>query len=128
MRILQSRATTLADTPETLAASDIAQRKRLEEKLRVSEQRFDALVDGSIQGVLVARDMEILFANEECAKILGYDSSHEMLQAGSLEHHLHPDERARLRAYAKARLQGLSAPDTYDVQALRKDGGALSAR
>ena len=120
MDTLKMRDTTTVD-----AASDFSLRTMLEEKLRVSEQRFQALVQGSIQGVLVARDMEILFANEECATILGYDSADEMQRAGSLADHLHPDGRARLQEYAKARLQGRPAPDTYDVRALRKDGTAV---
>ncbi|MDP6952643.1 MAG: PAS domain S-box protein [Alphaproteobacteria bacterium] len=114
----------IQDTIASDTASELSLRKikMLEEKLRVSEQRFEALVQGSLQGVLVARNMEILFANEECATMLGYDDVAEMHGAGSLADHLHPDERARLRAYATARLQGLYAPDTYDVRVIRKDG------
>ena len=90
-----------------------------------SEQRFRSLVEGSIQGVFVHRDLRQLFANEECARILGYESLEELRKAGPIERHFHPDERDRLRGYADARLRGETLPGNYELRALRKDGSSI---
>jgi PAS domain S-box-containing protein len=104
---------------------DITDRKKAETELAESEQRFRSLVEGSIQGMFVHRDLQLLFANEECARILGYENLRELQAAGPIEQHFHPDERDRLRGYAEARLRGDTLPSTYELRALRKDGSSV---
>jgi PAS domain S-box-containing protein len=101
---------------------DITDRKKAETELAESEQRFRSLVKGSIQGVFVHRELQLLFANEECARVLGYESLEELQKAGPIDQHFHPDERDRLRGYADARLRGGNLPSSYELRALRKDG------
>ena len=107
-------------------AADIGDRKRADDELRRSELRFRSIVEGSLQGVLIHRNMEVLFVNEESARILGYESVAESQAAGSLEQHLHPDERARMRAYGEARLRGEPVPSSYDVRVIKKDGSVAT--
>ncbi len=107
------------------AVSDISERKRAEDALNESEQRFRSLVEGSIQGMVVSRGSQALFANQECARILGYDSLAEMIRAGPLEHHIHPDDREDLMQRAAARLRGEAVPAANTLRALRKDGSEV---
>lgn len=108
-----------------VAFNDIDARKRIENELHGSELRLRALIEGSIQGLVVYRDQKVLFANEECARMLGYDNLEELRSAGSLERHLHPEERDRLKHYGEARVRGEPAPSTYEARALRKDGSVI---
>ena len=51
---------------------DISDSMNAAEALKSRDRRFRALIEGSIQGVLVHRDNQVLFANKECARILGF--------------------------------------------------------
>ena len=49
------------------------QRKKSEDALRHSEARYRTVVEGSLNGIAIADDnYKILFANQECANITGY--------------------------------------------------------
>jgi PAS domain S-box-containing protein len=105
--------------------SDITELLRRDDELLQSAQRYRSLVEGSIQGMFVHRDLQLLFANEECARILGYESLEELQKAGPVDQHFHPDEKDRLRGYAEARLRGDTLPSNYELRALRKDGSSI---
>jgi PAS domain S-box-containing protein len=102
---------------------DISDRKQAEATLYESEQRFRSLAEGSIQGVAVHRGLDqLLFANEECATILGYDSLDDAVSVGPIEKHYHPEERDRVKEYDRSRIRGEPAPYTYEARVIRKDG------
>lgn len=94
--------------------------------LHESEQSFRNLIEGSIQGIVIQRDGQPLFANDAFAQILGYSSPDEILALGSLEPIFAPHERDRLRAYGQARQQGDYAPTDYEFDAVAKDGAILT--
>ena len=101
---------------------DITERKRAQAALTESEKRFRTLVEGSIQGVLVSRRFEILFANQAMADILKYDDPDEILKLDSILPHIAAEERDRVTGYTEARLRGEPSPTVYELQGLRKDG------
>ncbi len=103
-------------------------RKRAEQALRASEERFRTLIDGSSQGILVHRNLRILYVNQSLVEMFGYDSADEILALESRE--VMTAQRARLLGYHKARLRGETAPvDTapvdYEYEGLRKDGAKI---
>ena len=54
---------------------DISERKRAEEALKDSEQRFRRLSEASFEGIVISRDGVILDTNESFARMTGYDVS-----------------------------------------------------
>ncbi len=96
-----------------------------EAELRLSEQRFRNLVEGSIQGLVVLLDNVPVFANQAIADILGYEGPDHILGMSSADTILHPDEIERIAAYRDARLHGGEVPTVYEVQAVRKDGSTV---
>jgi len=90
--------------------------------LRDSEERFRNLIEGSIQGVLIHRDLQPLFINEALARALGYDSPTEVMALGSVLNWFAPHERQRLGEYAAARMRGESPPNFYEFDVLCRDG------
>jgi PAS domain S-box-containing protein len=104
---------------------DITERKRGEQVLRESEQRFRDLVEGSLEGIIIHRDFKPLFVNEAMANICGYESPEEMLALESTLQVHAPQERERVQAYYRARIRGEEAPARYEMQWLRKDGRAV---
>jgi PAS domain S-box-containing protein len=102
------------------------ERQKAEQITLASARRFRSLIEGSVQGMIIHRAMQPLFANQAFATLLGMASPHEILALPSIETLLPPHERTRLRGYAEARLQGLEVPTQYEFEALRQDGVLVS--
>jgi PAS domain S-box-containing protein len=116
-----------ADGPKSLQGVmiDITERKRAEEILRESEERFRTLIDSSSQGILVHRNLCVLYANQRFVEMFGYDSADEILALESRDVMVAPEERSRLLGYHKARLRGEPVPLDYEFVGLRKDGSRI---
>jgi PAS domain S-box-containing protein len=98
------------------------ERQKAQQVTLASARRFRGLIEGSVQGMIIHRAMQPLFVNQAFATLLGMASPHEILALPSIETLLAPHERARLRGYAEARIQGLEAPIQYEFEAVRQDG------
>ncbi len=88
------------------------------------ERRFHDLVEGSLQGIMVTRGSQVIFANQALASMFGYTVD-ELVKLECWEELVAPDERKRVASYCSARDQGEAAPDRYEYQAVRKDGSLL---
>lgn len=89
------------------------------------DANFRALVEGSLQGIIIHRDWRILFANRAAAQTLGYDTVDELVSVESLIRLIPDDDRARIEGFRNARLKGKPAPERYRTRLLRKDGTSL---
>lgn len=98
--------------------------QQAESALRASEARFRDLVEGSIQGVMVHRHFQPLFANPAYAALFGYTLAEVLAMDSTLELYA-PHEHTRLQAYHEARLRGEAAPAYYECQGVRKDGARI---
>ncbi|MBZ5552022.1 MAG: PAS domain S-box protein [Acidobacteriia bacterium] len=114
----------LAEGPATLAfMSDVTERKRMEDALRESEEKFRNIIENMQDYVLVASvSGAITLANPSAVKMLGYESEQELLgkdlgqAAGAV-----PRERERL-----ARALGNSGfVRNYRMRFKRKDGSDI---
>ncbi len=95
-------------------AEDIRERKKSEEALRKSEERFHLAVSGSNDGLWDwdVRTDEVYYA-PRFKELLGYDDDEFENTFASFETHLHPDDRAR--ALERVR-QHLDDREPYDVE------------
>ncbi|MDH3598616.1 MAG: PAS domain S-box protein [Candidatus Tectomicrobia bacterium] len=92
-------------------------------QLQDSEARFQTLVEGSLQGILIHRDFKPLFVNQAYADIFGYDSPAEILQSENILHLVAAQhEHERLSHYGVTRLDAGGAPARYEYQGIRRDG------
>ena len=104
----------------------LEQRLLTEKALRESEARFRNLIEGSIQGIMIARGWKALFANQAFADIFGYESPEQILALDSTRQIFAPYERNRLWEYHQARLSEGAAPTHYEFDAIRKDDTVVS--
>jgi PAS domain S-box-containing protein len=95
---------------------DITERKR-------AEEAYHAIVDHSLQGLVIIQNMRIVFANQAMARISGY-SVEEMLtlSAQMLRDFIHPLDREIVWQNHSARLKGESPAEQYEFRVIRKDG------
>jgi len=105
-----------------LTLVDITERKRHQEALRVSEQRFDAVADKAAVGVMELSDAGLVtYANQFICELLGYGEGELVgLLVSTL---VHPDDSAE---YERC-LARLPASGSFDLEKrfVRRDGRAL---
>jgi PAS domain S-box-containing protein len=81
-----------------------------EEALRESERRFRALVEGSLTGISIVQDDQVVYQNPEMERLLGpLPRSSKLADISSI----HPDDAAKVEAfYQRSRADG---PVTDDI-------------
>ena len=95
--------------------NEIEERKRIEQELRFSEERFKCLSDASIEGIVLSDNGKIVDVNSSLASMFGY-SIDELKGMMSIDL-VCPEDREEtqekiLSGYEKA----------YEIKGLRKDG------
>ncbi len=100
--------------------AEIAERKKMEESLRESEQRYRELVESSPDAVVVQRNGRFLFVNPAALKLCGAESI-EQLQKKTVLDMIHPDDRAAIAMSMKQGQDGHSLPLT-ETRLVRLDG------
>lgn len=93
--------------------------------VEAGEQRFRALIEGSIQGVIVHRDWRLLFANDAAAKMFGYTDAEEFLKVETIANMIAPHEHDRVKRINQGRVKGDDVPSGYEVDCVKKDGSII---
>ncbi|MGO9122735.1 MAG: PAS domain S-box protein [Desulfomonilaceae bacterium] len=103
-----------------LLRQEIFERKRIEEALRESEDKYRVLVKRAGEGIFVAQDDKPVFVNPACSELTGY-SEQELLSKPFIEL-IHPDDRGTILGNYAKRLKGEPTQDNYSLRVLAKDG------
>ena len=99
---------------------DNTKRKRAEEALRDSEEKYRLLVENAGEGIVIVRDGLLKFHNRKALEIVGYGVAEA---AGApFTDFVHPDDRSRVGAEIEKRMEGLGTDATTGFRAIRKDG------
>jgi PAS domain-containing protein len=61
------------------AIVDVTEREQLGQELRKSEEKFRTLVEASLDGIVLHRDLKLLYVNQACLEMFGYDNPEDML-------------------------------------------------
>jgi len=93
-----------------LTMVDITDYRLQQEKLKQSEQRYQALVEWSPYAALVHRDMKIVYVNPAAVKLFGATSEQDLVGTPVMRWH-HPDYHQIVRERIRRAVEeGLSAP------------------
>lgn len=101
---------------------EVEERRRAEEALRASEERYRLMIERNLAGVYIA-DAEgaILTSNDACARILGYPSLAELMAAGgAIPYTFRHDRDSIMR-----RLKEDGAVSNEEVELTRADGTTI---
>jgi PAS domain S-box-containing protein len=97
-------------------ATDITLRKRAEQAVRESEERFHRFSDVTVEGLVFHEQGKILDVNEALTAMFGYSEASELVGRGLLEF-IAPESRETV---LKQTQSGSTQP--YEALAVRKDG------
>jgi PAS domain S-box-containing protein len=123
-RWLRFMAATIRDAAGNLIGAietleDVTERKRTEDALRESEERYRHYVDKSFAGVYVVQNGLFVFLNDNAASFAGYKPQELIGKPSSSL--IHPEDRDRAREKTIRMLKGeKSLP--YEFRVLTKDG------
>ncbi len=99
----------------------VRERNHAEQSLRESEQKCRFVIEHANDGILVAQDGMLRFANPRMAEITGY--TEQELTSRPFTEFLHPDDRQTVQERHLLRMQGRLDPEfVYTFRILRKDG------
>lgn len=101
--------------------TDITERRKMEEELKESEQKYRSLFDNAVD-IVVMMDLKgyITFANEAFLNISGYKKND--LGKIHISQITHPDEYNRMAKLIKKRVEGKLVVGKYEFKFVTKDG------
>ncbi len=99
---------------------DITERKRIEDALRESEEKYRNLVERAHDGIIVIQDGVMKFCNRRTAEMWGGDI--QEIVGRPYQDFVDPAEFPRLRENYERRMAGKEVPGRYDTRLMRKDG------
>jgi PAS domain S-box-containing protein len=99
---------------------ELLERRRIEEELRESEEKFRVLADTLPAGICLYTGEQILYVNTTTTELLGY-SEQECLQMKFCDW-IHRDFQDQIRARGLARLRGETVPSRYECLHTTKNG------
>ena len=100
---------------------DITERKRMEETLRQSEEKYRALTENHQGGVFVNQDGRFTYINPAVEKIIGY-SSDEFEGLSDQFAVVHPDDRGYVMDQLSRRFEGEKLAEPYEVRVIGRGG------
>lgn len=100
---------------------DITARRRAEEDLKESEERYRITVEYSSDGIGLVRGAVHIYVNQKFVEIFGYDSPEEII-GKPISLMIHPDDREKVKEINQKRQRGEAVPEKYEFKGVRKDG------
>jgi PAS domain S-box-containing protein/putative nucleotidyltransferase with HDIG domain len=100
--------------------TDITERKKLEETLRESAEKYHAIAERAPFAVLIYRDGKVLFVNDAARETFKFDPDEDLVGRSVLDF-VHPDDREAALKVMEERKRG-GGPLPYELRVYRRDG------
>jgi PAS domain S-box-containing protein len=101
---------------------DITERKELARKFEESQEKYQNIVESSLDGIVIVQDGRLVFANSSAMKIFGYTSTEEMRSVSFTDTVAPASRFFVLEGYQKGKLIGEDILRNYELKGLTKQG------
>ncbi|NVO19949.1 MAG: PAS domain S-box protein [Bacteroidetes bacterium] len=108
------------DFASFISARDITERKRMQEALEKSEQKYRMLIENAQDGIIITQDGKFKLVNKAFCDVVGY-SEEELLDSDFLALVANEDKE-RLKQYHVLRMSGSKHHMIYEARAYSKSG------
>jgi two-component system NtrC family sensor kinase len=99
---------------------DTTERKRAEEALKESEEKYRSVVENTNSGIIVIQDNQIVFHNSWIYQTLGYKE--EEYSKLNFTEMIHPEDVALTMERIQERSSGAPGNDTIEIRVITKSG------
>lgn len=99
---------------------NLIERKKNEEKLKASEEKYATLVENGNDGIIIMQDNVLKYLNSIICKMTGF-SKEELIEKPFLNY-VSPGYKAIVVERYKKRLKGYDIPNRYEIEIFAKDG------
>lgn len=114
----------IPETRKTIASlHDITEKKKMEEALQASEEKYRLLIENVGQAIFVAQDGVITFANPAMMELSGF--SRDTLINQPFITFIHPDDRQMVIENHLKRLRGQELPSRYHFRVIDNSSRVL---
>ena len=103
---------------------DVTEKKRVEEALRETEEKYRLLIENATDSIVVAQDGVLKFSNSKAEKITGYSA--EELGKIPFVNIIHPEDRAMVFETRLKRREGENLPRIVPFRIVNKSGEEFS--
>jgi PAS domain S-box-containing protein len=100
---------------------DITERRRLAQLEAQTTALITAIVDNAPEGIAISTQGQIIWANDQLARIFGYDTSQQLIGKHEQDF-VAAGDRQRLADYGRRRDMVQTAPACYTFTGLCRDG------
>jgi len=102
------------------AQYDITERKRIENTLRDSEEKYRTVVENVSEGIVIIQNGMVKFVNPKMLEISGY--SEDEVTSRSFIEFIHPDDRQMVMEHHLKRMKREEIPEIYELRFITRDG------
>lgn len=99
---------------------DITERKKAEERLKESEEKYRTVVEQTNDGIYIYWNNKFKFVNKRVCEVTGY--TEEELYRMSIWDLLHPEDRDKVKEMGERRQKGEKVPNVYATRVITKNG------
>ncbi|MDY6964712.1 MAG: PAS domain S-box protein [Halobacteriota archaeon] len=106
--------------------NDISELKEAEKALRESEKKYSAIVNGGSDGVIIIKDLKVVFSNQKTLDLIGYPKIDDTRQLNLFKIVRHEYLLKAFDRYRR-RMAGEEVPQTLEIELSHKDGHVIPA-